>query len=665
MSVLRLAAACSTVLVLAASAQAEPRLGRPPATPTGLRPFLVRVDEAAAHTFSRTPSFAWTPVRNAALYEFELSTSDTFDEGSIVFSSSTLKTPAVSITASLPWLIGKPYSLYAHVRAIAPDGSTSQWSAPYGLNMRWSDVPTKLPGQEYPGLVQWTPVDGASAYDVWFMEPNKIIRTKTNAADEREYYTFHQQAPWPNVVHWRVRAVRKTYGALPNFLPTVTYGPWSPVQTSTNPPFQSGAMQDVAATSDATSTAATPTVHRLTPGFVFTGNTSLEGKPGELYRVYVFSDSDCVNVVFKGALVGSPAYAPRMTGPLNLPGLTNQLFFAPQQYLADGVEGKTFMRDSSPIQTTESDKPPENPASGSDTGGGTLPDPAATPPPPEATSPLPGTPKETGAPIDLWDTGWPNGRYYWTVVPAEPRIAANLTTYLAVQARSGDTKIVVNDPLGFGEDATFFIGDGETQELVTVTKVTGRELTLSGPLAFFHEVGERVFFAQTLVDYHELDQPQDACAAGRVQAFGKTNEPAVTVAGAPFVTGLSPTGRLVQASGARPAFYGTPLVAWKPALGADEYQIQWSPTRYPWRPVDPVTKERYEKLTFGTSALLDRQVVTQNGPQRGPLPAGSWWYRVRGLDFSLPGTARAMSWSKPVMVQIAKPKFTIVGGKKR
>src|SRR5205814_2291632 len=106
------------------------------------------------------------------------------------------------------------------------------------LNMRWSEVPTKLPGQEYPGLVQWTPVDGASAYDVWFMEPNKIIRTKTNAADEREYYTFHQQSPWPNVVHWRVRAVRKTYGELPNFLPTVTYGPWSPVQTSTNPTFE-------------------------------------------------------------------------------------------------------------------------------------------------------------------------------------------------------------------------------------------------------------------------------------------------------------------------------------------------------------------------------------------------------------------------------------------
>src|SRR5437763_6514072 len=190
MSVLRLAAACSTVLVLAASAQGQPRAARPPATPKSLKPFLVRVDEAAAHTFSRTPSFAWSPVRNAALYEFELATSDSFDEGSIVFASNALKTPAVAVSASLPWLTGKPYALYAHVRAIAPDGSTSPWSAPHGHNVGWTDVPTKRPGQEYPGLVQWTPVDGASAYDVWYLEPIKIISTKTTAAASSAYYTL-------------------------------------------------------------------------------------------------------------------------------------------------------------------------------------------------------------------------------------------------------------------------------------------------------------------------------------------------------------------------------------------------------------------------------------------------------------------------------------------
>ena len=42
-------------------------------------------------------------------------------------------------------------------------------------------------------------------------------------------------------------------------------------------------------------------------------------------------------------------------------------------------------------------------------------DPSNTPP--ESDPSLPATPKSTGAPVDLWDSGWPNGRFYWTVVP--------------------------------------------------------------------------------------------------------------------------------------------------------------------------------------------------------------------------------------------------------
>src|SRR5438105_9244908 len=465
MSVVRRSILLLAALCLVSGAQAARRPARPPATPTGLRPFLLSPSETPARSFPRTPSFAWSPVRTATFYEFELSTSDAFNEGTIVYASNTLKTPAASVPAALPWLVGHPYAVYAHVRAIAPSGATSAWSTPYGFNMRWSAVPTRQPGKEYPGLVQWTPVDGASAYDVWFQEPNKIVRTKTNAADEREYYTFHQASPWPDVVHWRVRAVRKTYGDLPDRLPTVSYGPWSPRQTSVNPPLATGPLHDIAAVSDATTTNTTSAVHRLTPGFVFNGNEVtanpvLAGKPAELYRVYVFSDSDCVNVVFKGALVGSPAYAPRMTGPLQLPTLAANLFFARQGYVPDGPEGKTFMADSSKIQTTESDKAQANPASGDSST--TVPDPSATPPPPEATSPLPGTPTETGAPVDLWDSGWPNGRYYWTVVAAEPRLAPNLVTYLAAPAHQGDTTITVYDTLGFATGG--LLGDGLTQE---------------------------------------------------------------------------------------------------------------------------------------------------------------------------------------------------------
>ena len=70
--------------------------------------------------------------------------------------------------------------------------------------------------------------------------------------------------------------------------------------------------------------------------------------------------------------------------------------------------------------------------------------------------------------------------------------------------------------------------------------------------------------------------------AGRVQSFGKGSMPLVASSTSPFVSGLSPQGRLTSAATARPSFYGAPLIAWEPALGADQYQVQWSKTRYPW-----------------------------------------------------------------------------------
>jgi len=68
--------------------------------------------------------------------------------------------------------------------------------------------------------------------------------------------------------------------------------------------------------------------------------------------------------------------------------------------------------------------------------------------------------------------------------------------------------------------------------------------------------------------------------------------------------------------------------------------VQWSRTSYPWR-------KEGEKLTYATSALL-------------PLDPGRWFYRVRGINFSLPGTARAMTWSKQVGLTVSKPTFTVV-----
>ena len=71
------------------------------------------------------------------------------------------------------------------------------------------------------------------------------------------------------------------------------------------------------------------------------------------------------------------------------------------------------------------------------------------------------------------------------------------------------------------------------------------------------------------IDYWDLELLQDVCASGRVQSFGKGSRP--LVAGRAALRLGSPKGRLTSTR-PRPPFYGSPLVAWEPALGADQYQ---------------------------------------------------------------------------------------------
>ena len=138
-----------------------------------------------------------------------------------------IRIPAVSINLVLPWFTGKPNALYAHVRSVTTQGA-SRWSRPFGFNMRWEEHPVPLAAK--PGLVRWTPVEGATAYDVWYPDRivNKIVPTHTNVADLREFYTFHLEDGWWQTVEWRVRAVRQVVGSVPNGLPAVSYGPWTP-----------------------------------------------------------------------------------------------------------------------------------------------------------------------------------------------------------------------------------------------------------------------------------------------------------------------------------------------------------------------------------------------------------------------------------------------------
>ena len=268
-------------------ALASPALGATrsaAAAPTGLHAFLLRVDEPRTEVFPRTPSFAWNPVPGAVHYEFQLSTSGSFQDSGIVFDDSTLTSPVAAPALTLPWITGTPHALYARVRAVLDDSSTD-WSSAFGFDMQPPPPPTPLPS--YPGLLRWTPVDGAVGYEVWFVDIPKTIAVTTNVADEREFYTFHQAASWLSQVRWRIRAVRDDFNKRLNGLPVVTHGAWSPVYSSVNPPFAVGPLKPVATVSDVVSNGSPSSpAQRLMPAFVYSGNQSFLNTANELYRVY-------------------------------------------------------------------------------------------------------------------------------------------------------------------------------------------------------------------------------------------------------------------------------------------------------------------------------------------------------------------------------------------
>lgn len=575
------------VLALAGSAQAAHGSAESTDTlraPGDFHAFLLRADEPQATSFPRTPAFAWKPTAGAKRYELVLATSPLFRSSGLIWDDASLTTPVGAVPIALPWVTGDPHSLYARVRAIDSKGNVGPWSAPFGFDVRWQSVPSQLGAP--PGLVRWTTVEGATSYQVWFLNLNidgrginHSFETTTNVADEREYYTFHQTAPFMGAVQWRVRAVRQVYGKTANGVPAVSYGPWSQVFTSTNPTFAGGSFTNLATTS---TTDASP--HPLMPGFSWDGDTGAYGRT-ELYRVAVFTDRDCLNQVFESPAVGSPAYAPRltMTG-LNLPTDTDLLSLARGQNLAPGND-PGHHADGTQVAPAE-------------LGAGATFAPATVGTRSSSSSSSTGTQvpaiTTTGPAVDLWDVNWPEGEYYWTVIPVRWAITSPAVTSL-------------------------------TPPAPPTTPPTGPPP--AKPIA-----------------YQDDEIPQDACSSGRVATFGKESQQPDTGGTIPYSSGLSPKGRLAPASTRKPVFFGPPLVAWTPPIGAQLFEVQWSKTSYPWRPVGNL-------YTYSTETTL-------------PLTAGTWYYRVRGIDLFIPSGAAQMAWSANTPVVVSRPKFRVVAGGK-
>jgi hypothetical protein len=621
--------------------------------PTSVHAFLLRADEPRETTYERTPSFAWNPVAGATGYEFQLSMSSTFRDNGVIYANNALTTPVVAPNVTLPWISGSPHSLYARARAVT-QSTTSAWSTPFGFDMTPPTAPAPLPS--YPGLLRWTPVEGANGYQVWLIDTKKMEIVTSNVLDEREFYTFHQSAAWTGSVRWRVRALRDDFNvgtSRINQIPIAMWGPWSPIYSSTNPAISGGAIKLIGTVSDVFSDgSATSAAQRLMPAFLWSGNQSTNGTAAELFRVYVFSDKQCLNPVLIGSVVGAPAFAPRPYGTLSMPTLPAALQGARGLYLPDagahkataidwGYDGMALKLSEQAAAATPTTTAPGAP-------GG---DPVATAPAAPAagasSAPVAGGTftfsGDTGAPVDLWDTDWPGSGYYWTVIPVAAAQPGALSSFVrAPGGKLNDVSIPVTTTIGFNVGDTVTIG----AEPVTITGIGDGVLGVTG-LKGSHLAGEVISRQGGSVQYTDLEMPQDVCASGRVARFGKNSEPSLTSAGDLFATGLSPSGRLTSALHTA-SFYGAPLVSWTPALGAEAYQIQWSKTHYPFIPESAPGGATKGFITPATSTILPV----------GATP-GSWWYRVRGLDYSLPTGAQQMGWSEPANVIVTKPTFKV------
>ncbi len=657
MAALRFAASLLIVLALA-TGLASAEAGAKASAPVGLRAFLFRVDEAAKTSFARTPSFAWKPFPGAVRYEFQLSTSSAFRENGILWRcpSPTCPapvTPVAAPTVSLPWVTGSPHGLYARVRGVLADRSKTEWSEPLGFDVEPPAPPEPLASK--PGLLRWTPVPGANGYQVWLVDARKLETVYSNVLDERELYTFHQSAAWIGTVRWRVRALRDDWQRSERVsgVPVTRYGAWSPTYRSTNPAPTSGPIRLGPTVSDVVTTgAARDDAHRLVPAFTWTGNEATDGTRAELFRVYAFTDRQCLNRVYTGSVVGSPAYAARPFGPLGLPYSGSDLAAARAGYLSDAPlraseqPGRTL--DGEPVVSVE--------AGASSTPLTTLPTlddpPAGAPTPTTAAAPAAitlaqGT--DLGAPVSLWDDDWPRAGYYWTVVPVEAQSPDAIRSTLASSSSAGSATVVLATTPGFQPGDRVQLGTGTATAILTISTVSGNLVTFTSATLGAHALGEPIVRLGGTVVYQDLELPQDVCAAGRIARFGINSEPTLIARDEPFASGLAAPARMTSAVHTA-SFFRSPLVAWAPALGASVYQVQWSAKASPFDP-EPGPGNVAGVLTPATSYVL-------------PLTPGTWYYRVRGFDWSLPTGAQAMGWSAVAKIVIAKPTFAVVGSGK-
>ena len=318
------------------------RRRRAPDAPTGLRAFLLRADEPAGTSFPRTPAFAWNPFpaqrATSSSSRPAAPSARTASSGSARARLPVARDPGRGAERRLPWITGSPHgALCAVARGAARQDEDGHGAAPFGFDVVPPDAPDAAREPPRPA-----PLDAGPRRE---RLPGLADRRRQQDRDG-----LHERPRRARVLHVPPGVPVDRHGALarPRAARRLEEGrarerrsrdrstaPGARSTASTNPAPASGPIHLGATVSDVVTNGSSdrPRAPRLMPAFTWTGNEAAGGTSAEFFRVYVYTDRHCVNRVFTGSVVGSPAYAPRPYGGLNLPVSSTALAQARGSYL--------------------------------------------------------------------------------------------------------------------------------------------------------------------------------------------------------------------------------------------------------------------------------------------------------------------------------------------
>ena len=292
--------------------------------------------------------------------------------------------------------------------------ASPRWSKPFGFNVRWGDIPRDL-DSKHPGISRWSPVEGATGYQVWFPAPGKTFMTTTNVA-RRTASSTPSTAP-PSTSSFASASApsgRSTARSSPACRLT-TWGPWSPIYTIDNPAARPTGVvtRDVAVATTPRRTRRDRALARLTPGFAFGGDSGGRDSTAVAGRALPRLRRERQGLRQHRSSAADRRLAPRTSRarPARCSCRRLRTRLRRERILADAqgaLELTADGRSRSRGDRAETSSPSTNGEAGTPSPAARRPtdDPASTPPPAIRAASDPEAPARQGRPLGH---GWPNG----------------------------------------------------------------------------------------------------------------------------------------------------------------------------------------------------------------------------------------------------------------